>query len=557
MTIVRNDVPERRFFLAIALLSLGYAVLQVIYIEHLPMVMDEFAGEAEVYRLTHSVPYRDFVPYKTVLGYYLSLPAALLVRAPWDRLMAIKVEIVLINTMVIAATAFYLRRFYSRTAALLGLAVFLCCSGFLERSSELRVDMLTAWAGLASFLLLMRGRAGWAGVLAAVSFLISQKGSFYVVAANAALGVHWIVFARTRAHFRKLVSFDAAAAAAVAVYFAVWSALSSPQAVFDATFRAAAGVALRQGYRLALYWELLIERNPAIFLFALMALVVLVMRWRRRDTRSIDVYVPVYAATVLAQMIWYPQSWPYFFVLMFPTLFVLHSAGFDALEQRVGKQARWDAVITFVVLIGVAYPLARVPVVLLRDNSYQRYNVKLAASILEPGDTYLAGVSLIQEHEQTLERLRWLDAARSRALHDASVEERLALVMQMDQHPPKLIIRNYRIRSLPQPFKDYFQRTYTRLTGSIYVYGPELAAGRAVFELPFDGRYMLDARRPTSIIVDGMVRSSGEYVHLNRGPHIIETSEPLRLRLLPPGIEQRIEPRLDNETVFFPSVYEY
>ena len=556
-TATANVRSDRSFLLPVALLSLGYAVLQLIYIDHLPMVMDEFAGEREAYRLTHSVPYRDFVPYKTVLGYYLTLPAALLVRVPWDRLMAMKVEIVLFNTVAIVLAAVSLRRFYSRTAVLLGLVVFLCCSGFLERSSEVRVDMLTAWAGLASFLLLMRGRAGWAGLLVAVSFLISQKGSFYFVAANAALGVHWIGFARTRAHFTKLISFNAAAAATLAVYFAFWSAISSPQIVFNATFRAAAGVALRPGYHLAMYWEQLIERNPAIFLFAAMALIVLVMQWRRRDTPPIDVYVPVYAAAVLAQMIWYRQTWPYFFVVMFPTLFVLHTAGFDVLERRLAPSRRWDAVITVVVLIGVAYPLARVPAVLRRDNSYQRYNVKLAASILEPGDTYLAGVSLVQENEQTPKELTWVDAGRNRALHAAPEEEQNALVRQMKERPPKLLVRNYRIRSLPQPFKDHFARTYTRLTGSIYVYGPEIAPGRTAIDLPFEGRYLLDATRPAAVIVDGAAHRTGVFVDLTKGPHTIETSEPLRLRFLPPNIERAIDPRLHRETEFFPRVYEY
>ncbi len=102
----------RHFRWVVLSLCLVHLGVQVVYILRLPLVMDEFAGARAVYRLTEDVPYRDFRPYKTVLGYLLQLPTLLAARDPWTGLMWTKIAMAIINAsaLLIGARALAVAR---------------------------------------------------------------------------------------------------------------------------------------------------------------------------------------------------------------------------------------------------------------------------------------------------------------------------------------------------------------------------------------------------------------------------------------------------------------
>ncbi len=149
-------MSKRRVVLIAAGLSLLYLLIQAVYLWRLPLVMDEFDGANEAYQLLDLTPYKDYRPYKTVLGYYVQLPPLLLTSDPWTGLMLSKFWLALINAAAIFASTLALASIFSPPAALVGQLLLISVTTFLERSSEIRVDMLTAWFGLASFLLLLK-----------------------------------------------------------------------------------------------------------------------------------------------------------------------------------------------------------------------------------------------------------------------------------------------------------------------------------------------------------------------------------------------------------------
>ena len=83
----------------------AYLGVQALYVPRLPLVMDEFQGARAAWRLLADVPYRDFTPYKTVLGYYLQLPALTLLEDPWLALLATKLWTALLGAAALAAGA--------------------------------------------------------------------------------------------------------------------------------------------------------------------------------------------------------------------------------------------------------------------------------------------------------------------------------------------------------------------------------------------------------------------------------------------------------------------
>jgi hypothetical protein len=539
-------IEHRRFRVWLAAIVIGYALLETAYVLRLPVVMDEFDGAYEAYRLRSELPYRNFVPYKTVIGYYIeAIPAALHVDV-WTRIIAIKLWLVAINAAVLAASALYLGRIFDRRGVLAALLMLVMCSNFLERSAELRVDMLTAWAGLASLLLLLRSRFVAAGAFCALSFLISQKAAFYFIAADVALAVTWLAVERTRARFRGMVMFNVAFASGILLYIAAWSAVAPARRIVTATFLAAAGPALNAAYDIrARFWSQILLRNPVYFLLSGIAIVMLL---RRRQVS--DIFVAVYSFVMLALCAVYSQPWPYFFPMLLVVVYVLHAAWFSAVEL---KQWQWVAIVAGAVLL----PAVRIPIALARDQSYQRYNVRLASALLGPHETYVAGTDIIHDHEQSLETLERLDGvmlARLRALPPAALNRTVAA---LDAQPPKLIVSNYRVAGMPRAILDYVDANYGRLAGSILSYAPQFASGARSVLLKFAGRYRVDTPAPGTVDIDGIARHTGDLFDLPAGPHRIAATQPVRLRLLPAGIEAVLDARFAEEQAFYPDVYDY
>jgi len=407
-----------------------YLLLEVAYIYRLPLVMDEFQVATDALRHARGVPYRDFLPYKTVLGHYAQLPLLLSSSSPWWPLLITKLGIAIVNASVIGYGCIALARSFRREAVLLALLALVLMSTFLERSAELRVDMLTSLCGFLSLVALIERRPLRAGAWAALSFLVSQKGVFFLVAGGAGLGMAVLTGPDRRSALGTASRFALIALACILIYIAGWAFVSSWSAVVAAIFGTAQRVVSVEVYSIRLqFWVQTVSRNPFFYAAAILALlrVTQLGGWRKLPY-PVSVLVP-YAVALLCMGVWHRQPWPYFFVLLIPTLFVLNVVFFDIGLKLYGDRyvlglapPMWG----FYGVLAIAIPLLRVPVNLNRDNSPQRATVELASALLGADETYLAGVGLLIHHKQAVGRLAWLDVARTLELRSRASGARLA-----------------------------------------------------------------------------------------------------------------------------------
>lgn len=539
-----EPMPRARFAVLLTALLAGYLVLQILHVTRQPLIVDEFAGADEVHSLTHGVAYRDYNPYKTVLGYAFQSLAASLTSSPWTGLIAIKIQMAIVNTSMLAIVGIWAARRFGRRPALLALVVMICSSTFFERSSELRVDMLTAWFGVLALLALLDRKPLLAGMFMAIGFGVSQKAGMYVLAAEAAFLVSFLQ-KRDRTIVRSFLRFNAALAVGIVLYVVAWSIPSSLQTVVTQVFgvmKEAAAIAVYDiRWR---YWSQALVRNPFVFAWAAVALWLL---WKKRDA-----FLAVFAIAIVAQTIWYPTPWPYVFLILWPILFVLHASAFESVTKRM----QIPVYATFIVL-AVLYPAMRLPFVFSRDNGYQRSSIELADAILAKGETYLAAAPLLPHREQPIQRLKWVGAGEIAQLRKDPPSVLQSMVAQLEAAPPKLLIANYRIHGLPPILRSWLDAHYAQLAGSVYVYAPRINAGQMIAGLAYAGRYRLEMRQPEALIrLDGRSHRNGELLKLSRGVHEIHATTDVRFRLLPHGIEQHIDPANQNEQVFFPNLYD-
>jgi hypothetical protein len=530
---------------ALALLCGAFFWLELDYCRQLPLVMDELQGASAVYRLRNLVPYVDFTPYKTVLGYYVQLPFMLLHRDLWSQMMAVKIGMAGITALVLFACGWALTRVIRADAVVLATAVLLAMSTFLERATELRVDMLTSLAGLVSFVLLLSRRYAWAGFACGLSFLISQKGVYFFAAGGFALFARGLLLARAQWRWRDAVLFCLVALAMIGVYLLAFGALGSFDAVAGLAIARPAQIALADDYKhLARFWLATLQRNPYFYSLAILGIGGALERARRSQS-ELDWMIFAYAGPILLMCVAHKQPWPYFFVLLLPTLWVAIARTIEQLSPR--GWMFWTAYL----LIGLFYPLyTRVPVVLARDSGHQRYTVELADRLLKNGDTYLAGIDMIYRHEQSPAELAWLDKPGLDAVKTLPVTE---LIAKLRRTPPKLVIGNYRIDALPVAIRKAIRADYEHLWASVWLYAPTIRDSH--FDVAYTGDYRLGLEY--AIRIDDQVVLPGSAVHLKAGPHVSNVVG-YKLRLIPPKkILDNLDLRYRMPSDLFPSIYDY
>jgi hypothetical protein len=550
---------ESNYRSAVALACLLYLLIQALYVPRLPLDMDEFQGAHTVYRLGSLVPYRDFDPYKTVLGYYVQLPPLLLAPSVWTGLLWVKGWMALLNAAVLYAVSVVLAKIYRRAAVALALLMLVAMGTFLERSAALRVDMLTSLCGLASLVLLLRARFSWSGVAAALSFLVSQKGVYFLIAGGAALLCHACFARRSAQTARRVVVFGASALGVLAIYAVPWSLAGSPSSLWSATVTAHGEIALQSLYSLHHFWFQTILRNPYFYAVGVFSLGLLAARRTSDPAGDGDWHLWVYGLSMLALCLWHKQPWPYFFVLLIPTFFVLAAALFDAELARAERAGRGLAASFLAVYLvaGVAFPLTRLGATLARDSGFQRSTVEIASALLRDGDSYLAGVNLLYDRRQSVPELAWLDARRLSRLSRMDPDGLREILARLDASPPKLVVDSYRLEGLPAPLKAYLAASYEPLWGSLRIYSPSVSPAARRFHVAFSGPYLVQADPGGELGIDGRPVAPGSRIELAAGVHENASAAPFRLRFLPDLPPALMDPAHRGSRPLFPDVYGY
>jgi hypothetical protein len=512
-----------------------YLAVQVVYILTLPLVMDEFAFAHHVHQVGADIPYRDYEPYKTVLGYYLELPALLLAKDAWSSMIAVKLQLALLGAAALFFATLRLSSILPRRAVLGAMTALVCMSTFAERSTELRVDMLSAWVAFVGFVELLRGRRIPAGLAFGLSFLVSQKAAYFICGEVIATLV-WVLLSRERLRaFREGVVLAIATAAPLGMYVGVFGALSSPVTVLHNIFIAHKAQALDDLYYLPHFWPVSISHNPAFYLLSALGLVIIGRELARptRSETSVKLFVVVFVVTVLCFK--HKQPWPYFIAMPTPFFAVALAVAIERLlsaGERLG--ARGHALVVTVLVMGLcAFPAQRVRAVLARDAGYQRNTVRALEQLLATDETYIALVNLLPARPQGLGILDWVDATVAQRMLDGPPERIKELTAGLEQAPIRYLVLNYRIDGLPQELYDSLGRDFSagHVFGSLYAYSPKLTPEQTTFHLKLSGRYRLQLDgSPSPIVIDDVTYSAGDVVELLKGEHRVAIPAPVTLR---------------------------
>lgn len=477
------DSKLRTFGGLILLLCLAYFLFELGYISYAKFSLDDFWLSYHTYQYKLALPYRDFSPYKTVLGYYFYLPPLILFDGVISPIIYTKLWIVLINVFFLAVAAKWLKIFFSPRAVITTLMLIISMQIFLCFSVDVRVDLLAYWFCLFSILFLFEEKYVWAGLSIGLGFIICQKAIWYFIATNCGLFCQWFVEKRNWKTVKEIFLFNYYALLIVGTYIVFWSFLADLKTVLHSVFYEPYIISTVTWYDAYSYylWRIVIDNNPAlVLLWPIAYLGLFIMPIKNR------LFILVYSTVILFFIIHCRHPFAYYFLSAIPILFIVYSAFFTeiykgfkpnnkskklivvvailyllsllflslrfalpnsylivvlipislAISYSIDLNRQWQCFFNKLIkfsflLTGIIFPLLQLGSSLPgMSGRYQKSMVHLMNDLLASGETYIAGAPFLFHIKQSVPGLVHIVGPSLTYLEHPTKE--LARVMQLD-----------------------------------------------------------------------------------------------------------------------------
>ena len=564
--VYRSSLPP--FFVwGVILLCLSYFGIELFFNAYTSITLDEFWFAEHAYQFKNHLPYRDFAPYKTILGYYLLLiPLPATSPDILKPLIDIKNFIALLNTLCMGIAAFGLRKFFKPAAILFAMSIILFAEFFITYSTNIRVDIFAYWLCLFAVLLIFEERWMLAGILLALAFLTSQKALWYIFATNCSLGMYWLITSRQYNLIKKIILLNISLILIVISYLIFWSLMADPKTVINSVFGEAYIMATLDWYsHLRLFfWSIIVTNNPFPFLFWPFTLVSLFILPANDPEYSKRIFIVTYAFVIMLSILFYKQVFPYYMIATLPAFFLLYAALASWLIALLKeKTADLQLIIFAMLLLGVLYPLIRVALILpAKNGAYQEATIALTNHLLAEGGDYVAGIPLIYNKQQPTPGMKQLMMPAIDYLYHPTEKLRQVMLPSLSETPDitqekiidalqkstvKIVVNNYRIHLLPPKIKNYLTSQYEHLWGSVYLYAPEILPNSKSIALKFSGKYRVESSFNYFIKIDGKKISPNAIVVLSAGIHSSKSNSAYRLKLMSDKINHFFKPLYQND----------
>jgi hypothetical protein len=511
----------KHFYILAACLCSLYFGSEILFNHYTRLGVDEFWFGNNIFLYKDKLPYRDFPPYKSVLGYYLLLPAMLSNYGPILTLVFAKNAMAFLNAVVLFISSCWLTRYFSRSAVLLSLLLLIISETFISYSTNIRVDLPSYWFCFFAFLFMLEKRTILAGALLGLGFITSQKAIWYIVASNLALGVTWLIYSRQLKSLWHIMRLNLMMAFVICAYLLFWSSLADTYTVINNVFFDASAMYHLEWYDDAryLYWKTIISNNPLLFLLWPLTLISLAVTYQADAAYQRRLTIIVYSFTILLCLMPYKQVFPYYMQATYPIFFILYAAFFSWLEGLMlsdrpvffGRIIHWLLLVGYTLAAICVYLFFRFPpiyllilaipallayslkthamqralsnpeilkmmmltsgmvgiifqslvlayCILVLNGDYQKANLKMIDALLQDGSDYVAGTDYIYNKKQPIAGLRHLMGPAIDYLYQPTPTLRAVMLASLYEDPTAT--KESVISQLKQSSVKFFVNSY-------------------------------------------------------------------------------------------------
>lgn len=364
---LRQSLSKKNFLLYLLGLCGIYVGFEFFFNQYAMFGVDEFWFAHRIFQYKTAWPYRDFAPYKTVLGYYILLIPMLFSHNIIQTLILMKNVIAFLNACLLFCSACWLTRFFSKSGILIALVISLLSEITLSYSTNIRVDLLGYWWCFFSLLFLLEKRFVIAGLLLGLGFITSQKTIWYIFATQCVLFIEWLWVLRQQHKWVwhplwHAIQLNSMLISVILIYLIVWSIIADWHTVFASVFYEAQVMYQLDWYQSArkLFWMNILLYNPLLILLSPLTFLSLCITFPHDHHYRHRLIVVSYAMAILICLIPYKQIFPYYMQAMIPLFFILYAAFLTwlfaiftthALIFLVKRTALWAGLITYIIMI--------------------------------------------------------------------------------------------------------------------------------------------------------------------------------------------------------------
>lgn len=328
---MQSRSKRSQFGIMVLVLCSIYLIFEIFFNFYATIGVDEFWFAHNVYAFKHHLPYRDFPPYKTVLGYYILLIPMMLYQASTaTTIIFTKNLFAIVNACIFFSVALWLRKYFSTKGILASLAVIITSQVVLTYSTNFRVDLIGYWLGFIAFILLIDKRFILAGLFMGLGFAATQKVIWYVGASNGALLLYWILFEKDLHSLKNLARYNSILALTIAAYIILWSLIADWHSVIYSVFYEASVMYRLDWYASArsLFWQFLTLNNPPLFFLWPLSFISVLVTYEGDNAYKQRFFIIISSLIVFSCLVPYKQIFPYYLQVAIPGLFLLYTAFF-------------------------------------------------------------------------------------------------------------------------------------------------------------------------------------------------------------------------------------
>jgi hypothetical protein len=551
-----NQKSQFHFYFSLLGVLLFYFTLEWLSIHHKALCNDDFWLTYHNMEYLKGMPYRDFPPYKSVLGYYFFLPGLLL--SPHLQgiipFIHMKLWIACLNIIGFLGIALWMKKFYTPKAILFTLLIIIPSPMFLYSSTQIRVDFLAFLFATCSVLLIHEKRFLRSGICLGIGFCICQKAIWFLAATQFALGVQWIYHYRNWTFFKKILRFNLGFLLVLSAYIGFWAYQSHIDVVLKSLFV--------EPYMLngvTYYKKLNILRQMGFIANHIWIILTgLALIYSCFFSKPRPIFEIAYASSLFLIILLCKQPFFYLYLAFFPGLLVILPKTLTTLENQHPSTCTWlnFSPFFFLFMLNLAYLYPR-----LTNESYQTYNIQMAQDLLGSQDDYMAGNILLINKQQHITGLKHLDAPEVQYINHP--DEKLAPLMHLSslyyaptsveqlikdviKAPPKIYIDNMTFRALSPKFHRFLKTQYQHFWGSIFLYAPEVATGQQLVNIHYAGIYKIQSKH--AVKINGASYAPNTTIHLKKQSYKSNSSSKYRLVLIPQHLKTPLNPEFKKNT---------
>lgn len=509
--------------------TLIFSLISLIFFTALsrPFISDEFHEAVLVSKLFKLTPYKDFIYYKNLLGYYLKAPLLLLPTSWWNKLIISRIFIFFLFSLFLLTTLYQTRRWFNLVTFSLSLALPFYITQSLLHTTAYRVDFFTMALAFLGLLHIFKENKISAGILLGVSFTISQKAGIYLL--PSLLVLNFLEKEKFKSTFTYFLGF----LIPITLYIFVWGIVSDLKTVLFAIFVKDTIMATSAGLNVKWYWLKSFKENTSIYLLALTGFIP--KFWINKNVYSKAGLV--FTVTLFFEATFLGQPWPHWFILWCPFLaFPIYSA----LEAI--KSDKWEIQATIaIILICLFQSIGNLFFRYQFNNSYQQFNILLMESFLKKGDNYLAGVDVHPDFVQEPDELREMYAINRVKVFNLPNEKKEDLVNKFLGNPPRILFYNYRLSEFIPEIRALFDKHYYHFWGNIFAYKIPINSGERIYDVPFEGTFLIGGNELLEIEFNNQKWKRGNSFKLKPGTVKLKSNGEGYLGLIPTTYKVKLD----------------